>query len=57
MGGLGDEVSRVVCEKCPAKVIRVGVNDVFGKSGPALELLKLFGLSKENIIEKIKNEL
>lgn len=57
LGGLGDEVSRVVCEKCPTKVIRVGVNDKFGKSGPALEVLKMFGLSKENIIKKIKENL
>lgn len=57
LGGLGDEVSRVVCENAPTKVVRIGVNDVFGKSGPALELLKIFGLSKENIISKIKENL
>ncbi len=57
LGGLGDEVSRVVCENAPSKVVRVGVEDTFGKSGPALELLKIFGLSKENIIKKIKENL
>ena len=57
LGGLGDEVSRVVCENCPAKVVRIGVNDEFGKSGPAVTLLKMFGLSKENIIAKIKENL
>lgn len=57
LGGLGDEVSRVVCENCPTKVVRIGVNDEFGKSGPALTLLKMFGLSKENIIAKIKENL
>ena len=56
IGGLSDAVSQVVCEENPTKVIRVGVNDVFGKSGPALELLKIYGLSKENIIEKVKKE-
>lgn len=57
LGGLGDEVSRVVCENCPTKVVRIGVNDEFGKSGPAVTLLKMFGLSKENIIAKIKENL
>ena len=57
LGGLGDEVSRVVCENAPTKVVRIGVNDEFGKSGPALTLLKMFGLSKENIIAKIKENL
>ena len=56
IGGLGDSVSQVVCEECPAKVLRVGVNDVFGKSGPALELLKVYGLTKDAIIEKVKKE-
>ena len=54
IGGLSDAVSSVVCEGCPTKVLRVGVNDVFGQSGPALEVLKLYGLSKENIIKVVK---
>ena len=54
IGGLSDAVSSVVCEECPTKVLRVGVNDVFGQSGPALEVLKLYGLSKENIIKVVK---
>ncbi len=57
IGGLSDAVSQVVCEECPVKVVRVGVCDVFGKSGPATELLKEFGLSKDGIIEKVKKEL
>lgn len=57
IGGLGEAVSAVVCEECPTKVLRVGVNDVFGKSGPALELLKEFGLTKDAIIEKVKKGL
>ncbi|MBE7029605.1 MAG: transketolase family protein [Ruminococcaceae bacterium] len=57
IGGLSDAVSQVVCEECPVKVVRVGVLDVFGKSGPATELLKEFGLSKDGIIEKVKKEL
>ena len=35
-------------------VVRLGVNDTFGKSGPALELLKIFGLDAANIVEKAK---
>ena len=38
-------------------VVKVGVNDVFGHSGPAVDLLKEFGLSAENIAEKVKYAL
>lgn len=54
IGGLGSAVAEVVCEGCPVPVIRVGVNDVFGKSGPALELLDVYGLNAENIVAKAK---
>ncbi len=54
IGGLGSAVSEVLCEKQPTKVIRIGVNDVFGHSGPAVQLLKEFGLSAENIIGTVK---
>lgn len=54
IGGLGSAVTEVICENCPVPVVRVGVNDTFGCSGPAVELLKKFGLSSENIIEKAK---
>lgn len=57
IGGLGAAIAEVVTECCPVKVIRIGVNDVFGMSGPAPELLKKFGLSKENIIEKVKEAI
>lgn len=57
LGGLGDEVSRVVCENHPTKVVRVGMEDKFGMSGPAAELLKIYGLSAEHIIEKIKENI
>lgn len=56
-GGLGDEVSRVVCESCPTRVVRVGVEDKFGQSGPALEVLKHYGLSAEAIVKKVKENL
>ncbi len=54
IGGLGSAVAETVTECCPVPVIKVGVNDVFGHSGPAAELLKEFGLSAENIVEKVK---
>lgn len=52
IGGLGSAVAEVVTECCPVPVVKVGVNDVFGHSGPAVELLKEFGLCAENIAEK-----
>ena len=54
IGGLGGAVAEVVCETVPVPVVRVGVNDVFGKSGPAVELLKIYGLSAENIVAKTR---
>ena len=51
IGGLGSAVAETVCEVCPVPVRRVGVNDTFGHSGPAVELLKQFGLSAEHIAE------
>ena len=57
IGGLGSAVAEVVCETVPVPVVRVGVNDVFGKSGPAAELLKVFGLCAENIVAKTKEAL
>ena len=51
IGGLGEAVSALLCEKCPTPVRRIGVNDVYGFSGPALDLLKEFGLSAENIVK------
>ncbi len=51
IGGLGSAVSEVLSENYPTKVIRIGVNDVYGHSGPAVDLLKEFGLSSENIVK------
>ena len=44
----------VLSEKCPTPVKRIGVNDEFGHSGPAVDLLKQFGLSAEHIVEVAK---
>ncbi len=57
IGGLGSAVADVIVENCPVPVIKIGVEDKFGCSGPALDLLKLFGLSSENIIEKAKHAI
>ena len=54
IGGLGSAVAEVITECCPVPVIKIGVNDVYGHSGPAVDLLKEFGLSAENIVEKAK---
>lgn len=54
IGGLGSAVAEVLCEECPTPLTRIGVNDEYGTSGAALELLKLFGLTGENIAQKAK---
>ncbi len=54
IGGLGSAVCELLSAKCPVPIQRVGVEDTFGYSGPAIELLKLFGLSSENIVAKAK---
>ena len=54
IGGLGDAVCDAVCEEYPVPVVKVGVEDTFGKSGPAVELLHIFGLDAANIVEKAK---
>lgn len=53
IGGLGDAVCDVVTEECPVKVTKIGVNDRFGYSGPAKELLEIFGLCKSNIAKVV----
>ena len=55
IGGLGEAVCSCLSEKCPTPVRRIGVNDEFGHSGPALALLKDFGLSAEHIVEVAKD--
>ena len=54
IGGLGGAVCEVLSEEYPVPVVRLGVEDTFGKSGPALELLKIYGLDAEHIAEKAK---
>lgn len=54
IGGLGAAVCETLSENCPTPVVRVGVNDEFGRSGPAVELLHLFGLDAAHIVEAAK---
>ena len=54
IGGLGEAVCAVLAENCPVPVHRIGVNDEFGHSGPAAELLKQFGLTSEHIVAHTK---
>lgn len=54
IGGLGSAVAEVLCEKQPTKMKRIGVNDVFGESGPAVELLKKYGLDGEGVTKSIR---
>ena len=54
IGGLGSAVCDVVAEKAPAKVMKIGINDTFGESGPAVELIRKYGLDAESIYEKVK---
>ena len=54
IGGLGTAVCEVLSEEYPTKVVRMGMQDRFGKSGKAEQLLKYFKLDSEAIIEKVK---
>lgn len=54
IGGLGSAVAEAVCEVCPVPVMRVGVEDKFGASGPAVEMLTIYGLTADHIVEKAK---
>ena len=54
IGGLGSAVCDVLSEKAPTKTMKIGINDVFGESGPAAELVKKFGLDADSIYERVK---
>ena len=57
IGGLGSAVAEVVSSKCPVPVLRVGVEDTFGRSGQVPELLELYGLTSANIAAKAREAL
>ncbi len=55
IGGLGEAVASVVCEECPVPVTRIGVNDSFGHSGPAVRLIAEYGLDAESLANRFKS--
>lgn len=57
IGGLGAAVAETLSEKCPTKLTRIGINDVFGESGPAKELLHKYELDAEGIAARIEREM
>lgn len=52
IGGLGSAVCDLLSEKLPTKVLKIGVQDTFGESGPAVELIKKYGLDGASIMKK-----
>lgn len=54
IGGLGSAVCDVLSENAPTPVLKIGVNDVYGESGPAVQLLAKYGLDAEGIYKKVK---
>ena len=54
VGGLGSAVSEALSEICPVPVVKHGVNDEFGRSGPAKELIEYYNLTANGIVEKVK---
>jgi len=57
IGGLGSAVAECVCETCPIPVVRMGVNDTFGRSGKVPPLLEAYGLTTAVLVEKIRTAL
>ncbi len=54
VGGLGDAVAAVLAETGNAKLMKHGINDVFGTSAPAGDLINYYGLNAAGIVEKVK---
>ena len=54
IGGLGSAVCDVLSEQAPTKTLKIGINDTFGESGPAVELVKKYGLDADSIYKKVK---
>ena len=54
IGGLGSAVCDVMAAQAPTKVLKIGINDTYGESGPAVELVKKYGLDADSIYAKVK---
>ncbi len=57
IGGLGDAVLGALSEKCPTPVRKVGIDDVYGESGPALDLLAKYGLDGAGVAAQVRDFL
>lgn len=57
LGGLGSAVAEVTGDMCPVPVHSIGVKDVFGRSGNALELLKIYNLTAEDIAASVRQAI
>lgn len=55
IGGLGSAISEVLTDSYPKKLVRMGINDEFGKSGDAIGLMKYFKITSKDIIEKFSH--
>lgn len=53
IGGLGSAISEVLTDECPTKLTRIGIKDTFGKSGKAIELMKYFGITAEDLVRQM----
>ena len=56
IGGLGTAIADVLAQYYPAKLTKIGIKDMFGKSGKAEELMEYYGLTAENIIKEVKQK-
>ena len=57
VGGLGGAVAEFVSENCPVPVVRHGVNDEFGRSGKAAEVLEAYGLTADGLCGRVREAL
>jgi transketolase len=57
IGGLGSAVAECVSEYCPCPVVRMGVNDCFGRSGTVPALLEAYGLTPEALVNQVLNAM
>lgn len=55
IGGLGSAVAETLAQNCPTRLLRIGIEDVFGESGPAKELIAKYGLDAEGIYKRTKD--
>ena len=57
IGGLGSAISEVLTDEYPTKLTRLGIKDTFGKSGNAVELMKYFGITADDIVKEFENSI